>query len=80
MNSYIATFFTHHDAMVYKRGLDKQAIKSKLMPVPRKLSSSCGTCISFDAQSPTLDELANDITEMIGCCKRDQISIIIDNR
>ena len=80
MNTYLATFFTHHDALVYKRALDSIGIKAKLMPVPRKLSSSCGTCISFAATAQSLTWLANDSAEMIVSCDNDQYSIIIDNR
>ena len=47
MNSYIATFFSHYDALTFFSFLKGKNIAAKLMPVPRKVSASCGTCVSF---------------------------------
>ena len=47
---YIATFFSHYGAMHCKRRCDQAGLPAKLMPVPRKLSSSCGTCVRVEAQ------------------------------
>ena len=47
---YIATFFSHFGAMHCKRLCDRAGLPAKLMPVPRKLSSSCGTCVRVEAQ------------------------------
>lgn len=48
MNAYIATFYTHLGALRFYRALlsagDSSAV---MMPVPRKLSASCGTCVRF---------------------------------
>jgi hypothetical protein len=38
--------------MNFQGGCKARQIPSKMMPVPRKLSSSCGTCVKFEAQSP----------------------------
>ena len=46
---YIVTFHTHFDALQYDRFLKKSNIKGKLQPVPRTLSSSCGTCVKFQS-------------------------------
>ncbi|MGI6031268.1 MAG: DUF3343 domain-containing protein [Eubacteriales bacterium] len=55
---YIATFFSHFGALNFARQLGKSA---QLMPVPRFLSSSCGTCVRFCQEQlqlpPVLDEL-----------------------
>lgn len=45
--TYIATFFTHFAAVNFSRHLKGTEKKPMLMPVPRKLSSSCGTCVKF---------------------------------
>lgn len=45
--TYIATFFTHFAAVNFSRQLREAGEKPLLMPVPRKLSSSCGTCVKF---------------------------------
>lgn len=42
---YIATFFSHFGAIRYKKLCEQQGIAVKAMPVPRDLSSSCGTCV-----------------------------------
>ena len=47
MNSYIVTFFSHYDALTFFNFLKGNNITAKLMPVPRKVSASCGTCVSF---------------------------------
>ena len=40
-----------------------------MMPVPRKLSSSCGTCVRYSAEEPNLDAMDEDteaVYEMLG--------------
>ena len=55
MKDYIATFYTVYDAMVFQRILERRmSIPTKLMPVPRELSSSCGTCASFSCEDEQL--------------------------
>lgn len=46
---YIATFYTHLAALKTQRALSRAGLSARLMPVPRKLSASCGTCVSFEA-------------------------------
>lgn len=46
--SYIATFYTHFGAMNFRRKMKSMGDdKAEMMPVPRALSSSCGTCVHF---------------------------------
>lgn len=45
---YIATVCSHFGAIKLKKILDKYNIVSKLSPVPRSLSSSCGTCVLYN--------------------------------
>lgn len=51
METYIATFFSHFGAIRFHKLLKEQNIEAVLMPVPRKVSSSCGTCVKFDTES-----------------------------
>ena len=51
---YIATFFSHFGAMRCKKACDKTGIPARMMPVPRMLSSSCGTCVRMEAENPDL--------------------------
>ena len=45
---YLATFFSHFGATRFRRLCRQRDIDVVLMPVPRSLSSSCGTCARFD--------------------------------
>ena len=47
MGEYIATFFSHFGAMAFKKNCEKEGYPAVIMPVPRNLSSSCGTCVKF---------------------------------
>ncbi len=47
---YFATFFSHFGATRYKLLCDGAGIPCRVMPVPRDLSSSCGTCVRCEAR------------------------------
>ena len=47
MKDYIATFHTHLAALMTSRNLTALGIQARMMPVPRRLSASCGTCVQF---------------------------------
>ncbi len=53
MQTYIATFFSHFGAIRFSKQLKETGLHGKLMPVPRRVSSSCGTCVKFEARSGT---------------------------
>ncbi|MBP5166868.1 MAG: DUF3343 domain-containing protein [Oscillospiraceae bacterium] len=61
MNCYLATFHTHVGALVSNRSLGTAGLKTRMMPVPRKLSSSCGTCVRYEADQPRLDLMDPDL-------------------
>lgn len=42
---YIITFYAHIGAIRYRKLCLENGIEAKIMPVPRKLSSSCGSCV-----------------------------------
>ena len=57
METYIATFFSHFGAIRFNKKLKAMGVNGTLMPVPRKVSSSCGTCVRFEAADlPILSE------------------------
>ena len=58
MTRYIATFHTHLAALRSSRSL--RGIAAQMTPVPRKLSSSCGTCVRYEAETPELELLDRD--------------------
>ncbi|MGE4584647.1 MAG: DUF3343 domain-containing protein [Sphaerochaeta sp.] len=47
MNHFIATFFSQYGAVQFLKLAKKNHIPCRLAPVPRFLSSSCGTCAHF---------------------------------
>ena len=68
--TYIATFHTHFAAVSFARLLKAfPEMKPQFMPVPRKLSSSCGTCVRYlaeDAHLSAMDEDMEAVYEKIG--------------
>ena len=48
----IATFFSHFGAMRCKKLCDAAGIPARMMPIPRALSSSCGTCVRVATDNP----------------------------
>ena len=61
MREYIATFHTHLSALLTSRSLTALGVRAQMMPVPRKLSSSCGTCVRYHAEIPHLDAMDEDV-------------------
>lgn len=51
MADYIITFYSHFGAMRYRKEAEQAGLKAVLMPVPRFLSSSCGTCVRLNGIS-----------------------------
>ena len=63
---YIATFYSHFGAIRFKREAPEGVSNIELRPVPRDLSSSCGTSVSFDAgESFTFTEDPTEEIEQI---------------
>ncbi|MDR2720626.1 MAG: DUF3343 domain-containing protein [Nitrososphaerota archaeon] len=48
MKWYIVTFYSHFGALSYYKVLKDRGINAKMLPVPRKISSSCGTCVCYE--------------------------------
>ena len=57
MTRYIITFHSHFSAISFHRSMKKQGISAQLMPIPRHLSSSCGTCVSLSWEVSREQEL-----------------------
>ena len=49
----IATFYSHFGAVRFKRTCQGLGWPARLMPVPRNLSSSCGTCVRYEGEIPS---------------------------
>ena len=61
MKEYIATFHTHLSALMTSRSLTGLGVQARMMPVPRKLSSSCGTCVRYLAEEAHLSAMDEDV-------------------
>ena len=61
MTRYIATFHTHLSALLTCRALTSSGVAARMMPVPRKLSASCGTCVDYEAAGPLLEQMDTDV-------------------
>lgn len=63
---YIATFYSHFGAIRFKREAPEGVTNIELRPVPRNLSSSCGTSASFETdESFTFTEDPTEEIEQI---------------
>lgn len=77
----IATFYSHFAAMQFKKTVPAEFTELQLMPVPRDLSSSCGTCVRFTATKEAVDSLVlSNETEQIVEVVTDGYRVIRDNR
>ena len=65
MGDYIATFFSHFGAMSFKKKCEKEGYPATIMPVPRNLSSSCGTCVKFTGEAQTAQNWNSDEVEQL---------------
>lgn len=77
---YIATFYSHFGAIRFKREAPEGVTNIELRPVPRDLSSSCGTSASFDAsESFTFAEDPTDEIEQIVALTNEGYRIIFES-
>ncbi len=65
MGDYIATFFSHFGAMAFKKNCEKEGYPAVIMPVPRNLSSSCGTCVKFSGDEEKAKSWYSDELEQL---------------
>ena len=72
---YLATFHSHFGAMRFQKAKIKEGNEAQLQPVPRDLSSSCGTAVRFfqdDKGKPDSFHVANrdgeieQVVEIVG--------------
>ena len=79
MREFIATFHTHLSALMTSRNLTSLGIRAQMMPVPRKLSSSCGTCVRFLAEGPNLDAMDEDVEAVYEKITGDEYIQLMEN-
>lgn len=59
----IATFYSHFGAIRFKKECEKKGWSAKIMPVPRTLSSSCGTCVRYEGTCP--DSPSSELEQIV---------------
>lgn len=69
--TYIATFYSHFGAIRFKKLCGGKGWSARVMPVPRDLSSSCGTCVRYEGTSlcpaAEIPEEVEQIVEVTDC-------------
>ncbi len=70
MKTYVITFYSHFSAIGFHKAMKKIGVNATLMPIPRHLSSSCGTCV----KAYWNDSIPNDIKHYDGIEKVFQIT------
>ena len=64
--TYIATFFSHFGAIRFKKLCQSQGWPGRVMPVPRDLSSSCGTCVRYEGTAPCpTGEMPEEVEQIV---------------
>ena len=61
MVSYLITFFTHSGAVGYRRKLAKHNMYAEVMPVPRKVSSSCGVALKLNEDNDQTPDITDEV-------------------
>ena len=78
MREYIATFHTHLSALMTSRSLTSLGLRTQMMPVPRKLSSSCGTCVRYLSENPQLDAMDEDVEAVYEKVGSEEYTLILE--
>ena len=74
----IATFHTHFGAQSFYKKLNALGDRAVMMPVPRKLSASCGTCVRF---SLCFDPAwADEDLEAVYLCQEQGYQLLFENQ
>ena len=76
--TYLATFYTHAAALMSHRNLTESGYKAVMMPVPRAVSSSCGTCVRYESPDIAVDCMDSDL-EAIYAVEQDGYRRIMHN-
>lgn len=61
---YTVTFFTHSGAIRFENFMKGKGVSVMLMPVPRKLSSSCGIAAKIELDGDIKNIVTEDIDKI----------------
>ena len=78
MRDYVATFHTHLSALMTDRNLKAAGVPCRMMPVLRKLSSSCGTCVRYEAEDAMLEKMDVDVEGVYEVTGKDQYTRLME--
>lgn len=63
---YIITFYAHIGAIRYRKECLEKGIEATIMPVPRALSSSCGSCVqTLGGYLEPVGEMAEEVEQIV---------------
>ena len=79
MSEFVATFHTHLSALLSCRSLEALGAEARMMPVPRSLSSSCGTCVRYRAMEAHLDAMDEDVEAVYEVCG-EEYRLLMENK
>ena len=79
MKDYVATFHTHLSALMTNRNLKGSGVDARMMPVFRKLSSSCGTCVVYRALGPCLEQMDEDVERVYEITGEEEYLLLLEN-
>ena len=76
MRDFVATFYTHLSAMLTCRAMQAEGFSARMAPVPRALSSSCGTCMRYEAEDTLLELMDKDLESIAEALGSEKYSVI----
>ena len=53
-------------------------VRAQMMPVPRKLSSSCGTCVRYLAEEANLSAMDEDVEAVYEKIGKEEYTLLMD--
>lgn len=62
--TYVATFFSHYGALSFSKRLESEGMTAKMMPVPRRVSSSCGTGVRLETDRDVNGLVTEDVDKV----------------
>ncbi|HOE88495.1 MAG TPA: DUF3343 domain-containing protein [Sphaerochaeta sp.] len=78
MTRFIATFYSQYGAVQFQKFARKHHIECKLAPVPRALSSSCGTCAHYTSDTWDIGFVKKDLEAIYEATKDGYMTIFSD--
>ena len=77
MKQFVATFHTHLSALMTCRSMESAGLQARMVPVPRVLSSSCGTCVFYSADD-VCRELLDEDTEAVYLSEDGNYTVVLE--